>query len=85
MFFKRRNLMQKLAPQVSTLPHTERPTMSVADAASLIGISKPVMYNITERADCDFLIRVGRKKIIHRTRFLSWLDAQAANGKVVYA
>jgi hypothetical protein len=57
--------------------------MSVAEAATLIGVSNPIMYNLTERADCDFLIRVGRKKIVHKARFLSWLDALAASGKAV--
>jgi len=55
----------------------ERPTLTVQEAASLIGVSPPTMYDITERADFTALIRVGRKKLILRTRFLEWLEAQA--------
>jgi len=47
----------------------ERPTLTVQEAASLIGVSAPTMYDITERADFTALIRVGRKKLILRTRF----------------
>ena len=55
----------------------ERPTLTVQEAASLIGVSAPTMYDITERSDFTALIRVGRKKLILRTRFLEWLEAQA--------
>jgi len=55
----------------------ERPTMSVADAAKLIGVSAPTMYAITERKDFTALIRVGRKKLILKSRLLAWLESQA--------
>jgi len=55
----------------------ERPTMSVADAAKLIGVSAPTMYAITERKDFTALIRVGRKKLILKNRFITWLENQA--------
>ena len=55
----------------------ERPTLTVQEAASLIGVSAPTMYDITERADFNALIRVGRKKLILRTRFMEWLEAHA--------
>jgi len=55
----------------------EKPTLTVQEAANLIGVSAPTMYDITERADFTALIRVGRKKLILRTRFLEWLEAQA--------
>jgi hypothetical protein len=54
--------------------------MSVAEAAKYIGISTAPMYAITERADCDFLLQVGRKKLILRDRFIAWIDRQAAAG-----
>jgi len=57
----------------------ERPTMTVHEAASFIGVSAPTMYNITERADFTALIRVGRKKLILKQRLLQWLDAQAGH------
>jgi len=55
----------------------ERPTMTVSEAAKYIGVSAPTMYSMTEREDFTALIRVGRKKLILRTRFLDWLEKQA--------
>jgi excisionase family DNA binding protein len=60
----------------------ERPTMSVAEAAKLMGVCAPTMYNITERKDFTALIRVGRKKLILRSRFYEWLEAQAGQADV---
>ena len=64
----------------TTQTNQERPTMSVMEAAEFIGVSAPTMYAITERADFTALIRLGRKKLILRSRLLEWLDAQAQAG-----
>ena len=55
----------------------ERPTMSVTEAANLLGISAPTMYAITDRDDFTALIRVGSRKLVLRTKLLEWLEAQA--------
>ena len=55
----------------------DKPTMSVTEAANLLGISAPTMYAITEREDFTALIRVGRRKLVLRAKLLEWLDAQA--------
>ncbi len=54
-----------------------RATMTVKEAAAYMGISITPMYAITERADFDALIRVGKKKLILRARLDAWLDRQA--------
>jgi hypothetical protein len=54
----------------------ERVTFSVKEAASIAGVSLPVMYSITERKDFDCLIRIGRKKLILRKKFFEWLEQQ---------
>ena len=60
------------------MPNTaEKPTMSVTEAANLLGVSAPTMYAITERDDFTALIRVGRRKLVLRTKLLEWLEAQA--------
>ena len=56
---------------------TDKPTMSVTEAANLLGISAPTMYTITERNDFTALIRVGRRKLVLREKLLEWLEAQA--------
>ena len=73
-------MINKLYPKGSVVMQQtqERPTMSVAEAAKLIGVSAPTMYAITERKDFNALIRVGRKKLILRSRLYEWLDNQAS-------
>ena len=56
---------------------SEQLILTVKDAAGVIGISLPKMYEITEQADFSALIRIGRKKVILKSRFMEWLDAQA--------
>ena len=54
-----------------------RPTMTVQEAAALIGISAPTMYELTERPDFTALIRIGRRKLVLRAKLLEWLESQA--------
>ena len=51
-------------------------TMTVKEAAGILSISLPKMYDITERADFDALIRVGTRKIIHTAKFFDWIERQ---------
>ena len=60
---------------------SERPTMSVTEAANLLGVSAPTMYAITEREDFTALIRVGRRKLVLRSKLLEWLENQAKTEK----
>lgn len=75
-------VMQALAvPREPASPYpTDKTTMSVKEAAAALGIALPKMYEITERADFDALVRVGRKKIILVHRFWSWVERQAQAG-----
>ena len=61
----------------------EKATLTVAEAAQVLGINKIKMYDITERADFDALIRIGRKKLILTHKFLTWMDRQTEKGKVI--
>ena len=54
----------------------EKSTLQVKEAAALLGVSLPTMYDITERADFFPLIRVGRRKLIVTDRFKQWIDIQ---------
>jgi len=55
-------------------------TLSVREAAKILGCSLPVMYDVTERADFDALIRLGRRKIILTHKFFDWLNRQTLKG-----
>ena len=58
---------------------SERPTMSITEAANLLGISAPTMYALAEREDFTALIRVGRRKLVLRSKLLEWLEKQTSN------
>ena len=59
----------------------EKLTLTVKEAADLVGCSLPTMYDITERADFTCLIRLGRKKLILREGLCKWLNEQSEAGR----
>ena len=55
----------------------QKATLTVKEAAEVLGISLPIMYQITEQEDFDALIRVGsRRKVILKSKFYQWMDNQ---------
>ena len=52
-------------------------TVSVAEAARLMGISRPTMYNIIKRTDFDAAFKIGTRTLIHRERLERWAARQA--------
>ena len=56
----------------------EKPVMSVTEVANMLGVSKPTVYDITERGDFPALVRIGKRKLILRHKFMEWLELQAA-------
>ena len=57
--------------------------LSAAEAASLCGISRSLMYEWLKRPDCDFAFTIGGRRVISRNRLEEWIDrkADAASGK----
>lgn len=56
----------------------ERQTIPVADAAVMLGLSKPSLYRAIDRGEIPGGHRIGRRAIIVRTPFLRWLDTGSA-------
>jgi len=54
----------------------EKLTVSVAEAASMLGISRNSMYDLTERSGFP-VIRVGTRKVIPIAEFKQWIGRQA--------
>ena len=65
-------------PQQSS-PGTKM-TLSVREAAELIGISKPKMYELIHSNEIPS-IHVGKKIVIARQALLDWLSKGENNGK----
>ena len=54
----------------------EKATYTVKEAAAVLGISLPRMYEITEQKDFP-LLRIGRKKLILKERFHNWMNGKS--------
>lgn len=54
----------------------EKLTLTVKEAANMLGCSLPTMYDLTERQDFTCLVRLGRKKLIIKDSFFKWIEQQ---------
>ena len=54
----------------------DKPTITIKEGAEMLGVSLPVMYTLSERAGFP-LIRIGRRKVIHKALFIEWIAVQA--------
>lgn len=54
----------------------DRITLSAAEAATLLGISKTKLYEIMRREDCDFAFMLGGRRLISRTKLEAWVERQ---------
>ncbi len=54
----------------------DRITLSAAEAAATLGISKTKMYEIMKSSDCDFAFMLGGRRLISRARLEAWIDRQ---------
>jgi len=59
-----------------TVSAAERLTYKPAQAARLIGVSLPVMYDLCRRSDFP-AVRIGRAIVIPKTSLKHWLEQQA--------
>ena len=54
----------------------DRITLSAAEAAETLGISKTKMYEIMKQEDCDFAFMLGGRRLISRAKLEAWIDRQ---------
>lgn len=54
----------------------ERLTLSVAEAAQMLGISAPKAYELTHRADFP-AFRIGNRTLVSRRLLEKWVDREA--------
>ena len=57
----------------------EKLTLSVAEAAQMLGISAPKAYELTHRADFP-AFRIGNRTLVSRRLLAEWVDAQVSGG-----
>lgn len=51
----------------------DKPTLTIQEAAALYGIGEHKLRELTEPDDCNFVIYVGRKRLIKRKQFDDYL------------
>lgn len=56
------------------IPIWERVTISIEEAAAYSGIGRDKLRALTEEEDCDYVIWVGKKRMIKRVKFEEYLN-----------
>lgn len=62
-------------------PNTEKLTLTMREAAALLGVSAPTMYQIAHRADFP-LLQFGRKMLVSRSALERWIENHAGGGEL---
>lgn len=57
----------------------ERVALSVTEAAALLGVSRPTVYQLMNRADFP-AFRIGARRLISRAGLERWVQEQAERG-----
>lgn len=60
---------------------SEKMALSVADAAELLGVSKPTVYQLAKREDFP-AFTIGRRTVISRVKLAEWVNNQATKTAV---
>jgi len=55
---------------------TNKLTLSISEAAALLGVSRPTVYNLIKRDDFP-AFPIGRRVLISRAGLAEWIEAQA--------
>lgn len=56
------------------IPIWERVTISIEEAAAYSGIGRDKIRSLTEEEDCDYVIWVGKRRMIKRVKFEEYLN-----------
>ena len=54
----------------------EKLALSMTEAAALLGVSRPTMYELARREDFDAAFHVGRRTLVSRSRLAAWVERQ---------
>ncbi len=56
------------------IPIWERVTISIEEAAAYSGIGRDKLRALTEEEDCDYVLWVGKRRMIKRIKFEKYLN-----------
>jgi len=55
---------------------TEKIALDVSEAAALLGVSRPTMYQIMNRADFRADFYIGTRRKVSRAGLIEWVESQ---------
>ena len=58
------------------MPSTQRLAVSVAEAANMLSVSRPTMYEILNRSDCHADFKIGNRRLVSVSALAEWIDKQ---------
>ena len=56
--------------------HSQRIAVSVSEAAEMIGVSRPTMYEILNREDCKADFKLGSRRLVSVEALREWIAKQ---------
>lgn len=59
---------------IENMKHDERLTLSVKEAAAMMGVGVALMYELTHVKGFP-CITIGRKRIIIKSKFINWVES----------
>ena len=59
------------------MPKSEKIALSVTETAEMLGVSRPTVYRLIQRADFP-AFKIGSRTLISRDGLARWVEAQAA-------
>lgn len=59
----------------------EKLTLDVSEAAALIGVSRPTMYDVlNDPANSNLSFKLGRRRLVSAEALQSWIRSQCGEG-----
>ena len=56
------------------VPVWEKVTITIDEAVAYSGVGRDKLREITEQEDCEFVVWIGRKRLIKREKFKEYLE-----------
>ena len=56
------------------IPVWERVTLTVQEAVDYTGIGRDKRYELTDRDDCEFVLRVGSRRLLKRKKLEEYIE-----------
>lgn len=60
---------------------TEKLALDVSEAAALLGVSRPTMYQLINRQDVNIDFYIGSRRKINKKSLQEWIDQQTRGDK----